>query len=166
MSSTRRKSMPMGVYERKKKPLEERFYAMLSRPSPTDCWEWQGAKDPKGYGRFNVGGATRLAHRISWSLKHGEISDKALLCHKCDNRACCNPDHLYPGDHADNVRDMVSRRRFEHGERHHSSKLTTEEVRQIRSINGVYQETIAGLYGISGSLVSMIKSGKTRRFEG
>lgn len=144
---------------------EQRLFQNIAKDEISGCWEWTGAKDRKGYGRVNNPGGSGLVHRALWSMKRGEIPKGMMLCHHCDNRKCCNPDHLYAGNHADNVRDMVKRRRFEKGENHHASKVSTEEIGQIRSLEGVPYRFIAGLYGISQSLVYLIRSRRTRRFE-
>jgi len=69
---------------------------------PDGCWPWTGSRFPKGYGRF---GAGLLAHRVIYQLSKGPIPDGMVICHSCDNRPCCNPDHLWVGTYADNTND-------------------------------------------------------------
>lgn len=75
--------------------------AFWSRVDTTgDCWEWQGARDRKGYGWVNckVDGAWRTfyTHRLAWLLLVGEIAPGLTLDHQCGNHACANPDHMHP----------------------------------------------------------------------
>jgi len=88
-------------------------------PEPTSgCWLWTGAPDSSGYGRANVApGKQERSHRAAWTLLRGPIPQGLFVCHRCDNRGCVNPDHLYLGTHQDNVRDAVQRRRFWRGPR-------------------------------------------------
>lgn len=89
-----------------------RFYGNIARDA-SGCWIWKGAKDSNGYGHINFGRRLRhqRTHRISY-LMHVGSPGRLLVLHKCDVRACVNPDHLYLGDHRDNTIDSIKRKKF------------------------------------------------------
>jgi len=113
--------------------VEERYYYFGWTELESGCWEWAGALNANGYGTFRKGGKVNAAHRVSYTIHVGAIPEGLLVRHKCDNPPCVNPAHLELGTQAQNVEDMVMRRRNRVGERHHLTHLTEEDVREIRS---------------------------------
>ena len=91
-------------------PLEQRLWSKVDIRGPNECWLWTGYVGPGGYGRYKVNGVTTQAHRIAFELANGHEPYPFAL-HRCDVRLCCNPAHLWEGDHKANVRDMVAKRR-------------------------------------------------------
>lgn len=82
------------------------------------CWLWRGSLDRWGYGQFKpIYGASPLrAHRVAWEIWNGQdVPDDMHIIHSCDNPRCCNPDHLRPGTHNDNMADKVARGRSGRG---------------------------------------------------
>jgi hypothetical protein len=93
-----------------------------------------------------------LAHRVAWTLHHGQIPDGMSICHHCDNPPCVRPDHLFVGTHGDNCRDKISKGREAHvrGSENGQAKLTEAEVLQIRALAPtMLQQQIADKFGIS-----------------
>lgn len=83
--------------------VKERFTEKTSI-AMTGCWNWTGATDGR-YGSMAVNGRQTKAHRISWTLTHGDIPDGMFVLHRCDNTLCVNPGHLFIGTQSDNLLD-------------------------------------------------------------
>lgn len=104
------------------------------------CLPWQGHKTVKGYGNFRwttkASDPKMLAHRAAWTLLRGPIPDGMSVLHRCDNRPCVNPNHLYLGTQLDNMRDCSAKGRLLSGprknekcEKGHPIKETEKGVR-------------------------------------
>lgn len=149
-----------------RRPIEERFWEKVARGNPDECWPWQAALKENGYGTLGRGGQGEghvYAHRLAWELTHGPIPPGIFVCHRCDNRRCCNPGHLFLGTHADNQADMARKGRSLRGERHNLVQLTEGEVLEIRRLwaqGGMAQDEIAVKFATSKQNVSQIVRGK------
>jgi len=131
-----------------------------------DCWDWKGYLSG-GYGLLSMSPKLIAAHRASWMIHNGEIPKDKIVLHKCDNRKCTNPTHLYLGTHQDNSNDKYNRKRDRHvkGESHRCAKLKTENVIQIRQLlaeNKALKE-IARMFNVNYSIIYFIKHGRTWR---
>lgn len=88
----------------------DRIFSRVKK-SVTGCLEFQGGLDSHGYGRIKINGHNLGAHKISYILSKGDVSEGLEVMHSCDNRKCVNPDHLSLGTHKENMMDMVSKNR-------------------------------------------------------
>lgn len=142
---------------------EERFWNHVELRGDDECWNWTACKDTYGYGQLSVDRRMVLAHRYAFALRHGPIERGLYVLHTCDNRACCNPAHLYAGTALDNARDRDARKRRipPVGEAHGQARLTLSQVRQILSLRGVLpRRDIAVRFAISPTRVSDIHHGR------
>src|SRR5262249_32645676 len=90
--------------------LAERIAHRTRRDPISGCWLWQGALQRQGYGSVGYKNRTWLAHRLSWTDANGPIPKGKILCHRCDERRCVNPDHLFLGTWQANVDDLMAKR--------------------------------------------------------
>ncbi len=121
-----------------------------------DCWVWQGEINPKGYGIIYRKGKKFKAHRWMWITHQGEIPEGMCVLHRCDNRPCVNPDHLFLGTAMVNAQDMVTKNR-------QAAKLTPQQIDEIRlrhrpkcQFNGT--RALAKEFQVSGATIEEIVS--------
>jgi hypothetical protein len=153
-----------GSYVPTKKPVPvvERFWAKVKVGKPDECWEWQASTDGRGYGQLNGGNRSLRAHRVSYELHFGSIPDGLDVCHRCDNRRCVNPHHLFVGTRSDNVQDMLKKGRGNFvpqvGSKNHLSKLHEDDIPEIRELaaGGLTCAAIASRFGVTAENISMI----------
>lgn len=134
--------------------LAERLEADLDKgEGENDCWFWLGFKNQGGYGMFTYRNQTLYAHKVAYILHKGEPPAGAYVLHKCDEPDCCNPQHLFLGNHKDNAMDMAQKRRAAN-----QFNLSDEDVRAIRSSREPATK-IAEQYGITYNVVYKIRRG-------
>lgn len=135
--------------------------AYRSKPGPNGCILFTGALNKHGYGSIHFKGRSMGVHRAAWIAANGEPAPGMDVCHSCDVPSCMNVDHLWLGTQGDNSRDMLrkGRGRWVYGEACGAAKLTTRQARSIFYAAGSHR-TIAAKFGVSFSLVSLIKRKK------
>jgi len=140
------------------------YFEQRSTPEPnTGCWLWTKATHRVGYGQFNDACGIRGAHRGAWEATHGSIPEGMHVLHKCDVRACVNPEHLFLGTNNDNMQDKIRKGRQLRGSQLSQSKLTEHDVSIIKMLLGldVKSHRLATLYDVSQAIISDVKLGRT-----
>jgi hypothetical protein len=121
-----------GMPESWKMRALARFMEKIDDSNGTGCWEWQASfLGNSGYGQFfygSIGGKERSgkAHKAAWTLLKGPVPEGVFVLHRCHNRKCCNPNHLYLGTHEENMIDKVTSGRAPSGENHYKFKRDEE----------------------------------------
>jgi len=144
---------------------QKRFWSKVQIVGSNKCWEWKAHKTPSGYGTFWMNNTNYRAHRVAWMISNGDIPNGLVICHKCDNPSCCNPNHLFMGTVQDNANDELSKGRYPRGENHYACKMSDATVKLIKKhfqtgdLNGV---EIAKKYNINHSTAYRIKNGNHR----
>lgn len=142
--------------------LQERFedkYVV----SPCSCWIWTGATTRGGYGHIRAyypeGHKMTRASRVSYALyKDFDKNEHLMVCHKCDNPLCVNPDHLFLGTSEDNAQDKVNKGRHNYGI---SGKIERDTALLIRKIANdpkrtKSQKEIGEDFGLKPTAISLI----------
>lgn len=145
----------------KTSPLRDRFFKHTTFCPNTGCWFWTGAINSHGYGKILLHTSTNaIASRVSFELFRGDIGSMHVL-HKCDQRSCVNPEHLFLGTHTDNMRDAARKGRLDRsGDRNNRAVLTAADVRDIRQSPLRHYE-LARLYGVSSNTIILARKGTT-----
>ncbi len=148
-----------------KKTAEKRFWANVVKYGPRyrddRCWTWLGCPDRDGYGEIMDRRVKYRAHVFSWVYHYGSIENGVYVLHRCDNRSCVNPSHLFLGNNLINTADKVTKNRQAKGTDFVSAKLTEETVAWIRRyyVRGhrIYgQRAMARRFNVSQPLIMKI----------
>jgi len=134
------------------------------------CWNWIGAVQSNGYGHLNNSGRIILAHRFFYEFYCGHIPKSKLVLHRCDNRICVNPEHLWIGTHKNNTLDMISKERGNfpgtNGERNGNAKLSSDEILSLKEMYLTRKHSraeIARVFNSSWSTIDRIVRNESRR---
>lgn len=166
----------------------DRFLALIDWSgcaAGSTCWEWGGIRSSNGYGGFKFRRKTMSAHKFSYILHYGDIKPGLFVCHKCDNKGCVNPKHLFSGTAQDNAIDACNKGRamcvnqsgdkhwthrhpnkIKRGEDNNYAKLTWIKVKMIR-LEYVYKskthgtDALAKKYKVNRATIWQIVNNKT-----
>lgn len=158
---------------------EDRFWSRVEKRGPDECWNWKHMRNRSGYGIFRLWGKadrskTLTCHRFAYQLAHGGIpkSEAAgfhgtVIAHKCDNRLCCNPAHLFATTQKGNLDDCLAKGRGNKafGEKAGKAKLAESDVKAIRAAieRGVDRIALSAQYNVTAQAIADIASGKNWR---
>jgi hypothetical protein len=136
-----------------------RFWKYVMPEPNSGCWLWTGGVNHWGYGWLGISfKQSKLAHRLSWVLHHGDIPDNLWVLHKCDVPSCVNPTHLFLGTHQDNMDDMKKKGRGRYTKS--AAKLTPNEVSEIRTGDGSTRY-LAKKFGVGKSTIQAARAYKS-----
>ena len=150
---------------------EDSLWAKTVKKRPDECWLWTGynSQSKKGvapYGRIfrRIDGRLvgKHVHIISWEIHFGKIPVGLVVCHKCDNTLCVNPNHLFLGTNKDNMQDAKVKNRLARGKRNSMCKLSDEDVVGIKKSKELNLSQLARKYNVSYTTISRIVGGLRR----
>ena len=154
---------------RRKETTSDEFHRRYEIVEPGGCWVWDNPNG-LGYGDISVGGGTKGAHRISWELHRGPIPKGLCICHRCDNKSCVNPEHLFLGTRTDNMQDMLRKRNLlSPPNRKLSARALREksltdddidEIRRLHQTKGTHEINLK--YGVGFQVINRINRGTFR----
>jgi hypothetical protein len=151
----------LQVKRLRSRPAIERLLEKIDKRGPDECWLWKGSIGTWGYGCFTLNRKSINASRAAYILLVGHVPPDKVVCHTCDNPACCNPRHLWVGAQADNLRDCRakgrSRGQFRPGHTPLTRAMTPEQIEEAKRLHyfeGVTQTEIGRRFGFHSSVIS------------
>lgn len=150
----------MGMNATTALPMPERFWSKTRKNN--ECIEWIACLNTTGYGSFWHKGRWATASRVAYEITHGEIPFGLCVLHKCDNRKCVNPDHLYIGTKKQNMQDRIERKpdSYMKGQTNGRAKLIDSQVLEIRN-SSLGNKNLAKQFNVSEGTIESIKSRRT-----
>lgn len=141
------------------------FWERVARLDTNDCWIWIGCQRGNGYGQVHYSGRPIAAHRVAYELSFGKVPQGLVVMHSCDNRLCCNPNHLKAGTVQQNNADMFSKMRHAYGEKVGTAKFSDQQIELIRSAKWGSVHATADAIGMSYSHAACVRARKDRKIE-
>lgn len=139
------------------------FWSRVEILDKDSCWEWKSSFRTSGYGRVYWHRKCFNASRVAYILTNGEIDKDKEVCHICDNKKCCNPNHLFLGTHKDNMYDAIEKGLIKnppilYGKDNTSSKLDENKVKQIFYLHnlGWSKASIGREFNVTKQAISLV----------
>ena len=142
----------------------QRIWDRVAKSGDGECWNWQGAINSHGYGTIRQERRSRGCHVVAFeSASRSSVPHGMQVCHRCDNRRCCNPAHLFLGTTQENTADRNAKGRQARGARVKLAKLNDADVAIARYLMdcGVTGKRLAQLHGVAQATMSAIYRRKT-----
>lgn len=132
------------------------FWKKVDKSDVNSCWNWTAFIDRYGYGRLNIDSSMKKAHRLSFELHIGNIPHGLHVCHKCDNRKCVNPNHLFIGSNFDNHIDAMNKGR-------RKGKFVAENtIKRIKIVGDILPvKDLSKIFGLNHNTIRNILCGNT-----
>lgn len=147
--------------------IKQRVIKFVDIDHETHCWNWSGCVQSNGYGRVTYKRKTMGAHRLSYIAFNGEITDGLHVCHRCDNRRCVNPLHLFLGTRLENMADAKNKDRMATGDKLPQTKIHGDDLDEVmRLVNtGLSFRVIGEKFNVCQHTIGCIarKNGVKRR---
>ena len=139
---------------------KERFLKKLDKDPVTGCWNWTGSKNPvHGYGICTINYKQYRVHRVSYEIFVGPIDNTKEICHSCNNKLCCNPEHLRNDTHSSNMIDKI------HNGTQNTQVLSIDQVLEIKKELKNYKHGIltklAKKYNVQLTTIFDIRKGRS-----